>query len=329
MTTKFFHSLRTAAVLTVAGIAASGSAVAAEARLSALSFIPNHTAFGKPFADWVEKINGEAKGTVQIEIKASGSMSPFTMGNAVKSGVVDMVHLPHTFYQNLLPIGDAMKLNQKTPQELRENGTVAFLNELHNDKVNAEYLGHWGLNIPFHIYLRNKKIAGPDLSGLKLRITPVYRAFFRAMGAELIQIPPADVYTALERGTVDGLGWPQWDIKSFGWDKQIKYRVDPGFYGTSEAFLINLDKWKTLDSAQQAYLKKSFQDMEDEMWEKAKELNKSYAKEQADAGVETITLSDEDVTKYRRMSYEAGWEEVLKLDPVNGPKMKELISGTY
>ena len=327
MTKSLLRTIAAAGALAAASF--TGAAQAAEAKLGALSFLPNHTAFGKPFADWVGKINGESKGSIQIEIKAPGSMSPFTMGNAVKSGVIDMVHLPHTFYQNLLPIGDAMKLNQKTPKELRANGFIDFMNKLHNEKVNAEYLGHWGLNIPFHIYLRNKKIETADLKGLKLRITPVYRAFFRALGADLIQIPPADVYTALERGTVDGLGWPQWDIKSFGWDKQIKYRVDPGFYGTSEAFLVNLDKWKTLDSKQQAYLKKSFQDMEDEMWEKAKELNAFYAKRQAEAGIQTITFSPEETARYKKVAYEAGWEEALKLDPVNGPKMKELIGGKY
>lgn len=79
----------------------------------------------------------------------------------------------------------------------------------------------------------------------------------------------------------------------------------------------------------QAYLKKSFQDMEDDMWEKAKDLNAFHAKQQAEAGVQTITFSPEETARYRKIAYEAGWEEVLKLDPANGPKMKELIGGQY
>ncbi|MEX2453061.1 MAG: hypothetical protein WD470_00065, partial [Rhodospirillaceae bacterium] len=60
MKTRF--AVRSAAILVVAAAVGSGPA-AAEVTLSALSFLPNHTANGKPFADWVEKINGEAKGT--------------------------------------------------------------------------------------------------------------------------------------------------------------------------------------------------------------------------------------------------------------------------
>ena len=40
------------------------------------------------------------------------------------------------------------------------------------------YLARTGDNQPFHLYL-NKTIDKPDLTGLKLRITPVYRDFFQ------------------------------------------------------------------------------------------------------------------------------------------------------
>ena len=43
----------------------------------------------------------------------------------------------------------------------------------------------------FHVYL-NKKIDKPDLTGLKIRITPVYRDLFGSMGATLMQTAPRD-----------------------------------------------------------------------------------------------------------------------------------------
>ena len=41
-----------------------------------------------------------------------------------------------------------------------------------------------------------------------MRITPDYRDFFQTLGATVVQTPPGEVYTALERGVVDGYGWP-------------------------------------------------------------------------------------------------------------------------
>ncbi len=45
-----------------------------------------------------------------------------------------------------------------------------------------------------------------------------------------MQTAPGEVYTALERGVVDGYGWPITGIFDLGWHEKTKYRVDPGFY---------------------------------------------------------------------------------------------------
>jgi len=316
-----------ALVATVAVVFGTGPAGAQEVTLSAVNFVPNHTSFGKPFAEWVEAINSEGKGLIQIEIKASGSMSPFKMGDAVKTGVVDMANLPATFYQNLLPIGDSLKLAQVVPAGPdKPDPSWALMNELHEQKVNAHYLASWGWGVPFHLYLRDKKIDKPDLTGLKLRITPVYRSFFRALGADLIQMKPTDVYTALERGTVDGYGWPIWDIKSFGWDKVTKYRVDPGFYTVTVGIAVNLDKWKSLSDAQRGFLQSKAWAFSWEEYQRAAKTNAFYEQQQKEAGIEVIELTGKARDDYLRTAYEAGWAEANELAPEDAAKLKALIS---
>lgn len=302
----------------------SGPAAAQKTEIAAISFVPNNNSFGVPFAEWVEAINKDAAAPIRISLKASGSMSPFTMGNAVKTGAVDLANLPPTFYQNLLPIGDFVKLSRRSLKELRANGAEAFMDELHQRKVNAKYLTTWGIGIPFHLYV-TKKIDKPDLKGLRIRITPVYRAFFKALGADVIQTPPHDVYTALERGTIDGYGWPIWDIKSLGWDKVTKYRVDPGFYTTNAALIVNLDRWKSLSASQRAYLQKKAWELADYISATAEERNAHYRKEQAEAGIQVIELKGKDAERYLRAADDSAWEEAMKLDPENAPKLKKLI----
>ena len=262
---------------------AAGGAMAQEVQLSALNFLPNNSSFGIPFADWVEDANKAGAGIVKITIRPAGSISPFQMGNAVKTGVVDMAALPPTFYQNLLPIGDALKLTKKTAVEMRANGTIDFLDQLHMEKVNAHLLDISAFQVKFYLYLRDKKIDNINLKGFKLRTTPVYRAFFASLGADLIQTPPAEVYTALERGTVDGYGWPLWDIKTPGWDKVTKYRVEPGFYSVANAFTVNLDKWKSLTKEQQDFLNKEAVDFEKEDLATADKLGRQRCRQRVDA----------------------------------------------
>ena len=77
--------------------------------------------------------------------------------------------------------------------------------------------------MPFHIYL-NKKIDKLDFTGLKIRVTPVYKDIVEALGGTTVTTAPGEVYTALERGVVDGYGWPITGIFDLGWEKVTKFR---------------------------------------------------------------------------------------------------------
>ena len=186
------------------------------------------------------------------------------------------------------------------------------------------YLARVVDDTPFHLYV-NKKIDKADLNGLKLRITPVYRDFFQALGGTVVQIAPGEVYTALERGVVDGYGWPIHALFDLNWQEHTKYRVDPGFYNAEVSLIVNLDKWKALTQAQRAYLTKQALAFEaqNEEWKK---YNAEEAQRQAKAGIQTIRFDAATSKQYLDKAYEVGWAGIIKASPEHGPKMKALFS---
>src|SRR5690606_25099935 len=123
------------------------------------------------------------------------AMPPFEVGNAVKTGVVDIALNTGAFYTNVLPESDFLKLGDTTIAEQRRNGAYEAINAIWNQKANMQYLGRMVEHQPFHLYI-NKEIDKPDLTGVKVRITPVYREFFQALNANVITTPPGEVYTA-------------------------------------------------------------------------------------------------------------------------------------
>src|SRR4029078_4260456 len=96
----------------------------------------------------------------------------------------------------------------KSMSEQRKNGSWELINQLHNQKLNSQFLARQFHNVPFHIYL-NKKIDKADFSGLKVRVTPIYRDIVLALGGTPITTAPGEVYTALERGLLDRYGWAE------------------------------------------------------------------------------------------------------------------------
>jgi TRAP-type C4-dicarboxylate transport system substrate-binding protein len=305
--------------------AAAGAACAQEITLRVVSAFPENLYYVKRLTDWIQKVNAEGKGTLQLNFIGGPKAIPtFEVGNAVKTGVVDLAMSTGAFYTNVMPEADALKLTQLPAAELRKNGAYDYINKVWNEKANMVYLARVVDSTPFHLYI-NKKIDKPDLNGMKLRITPVYRDFFQALGGTVVQIAPGEVYTALERGVVDGYGWPIHALFDLNWQEHTKFRVDPGFYNAEVSLIVNLDKWKALTQAQRTYLTKQALAFEaqNEEWTK---YNAEEAQRQAKAGIQTIRFDAATSKQYVDKAYEVGWASIIKASPEHGPKMKALFS---
>ena len=99
----------------------------------------------------------------------------------------------------------------------------------------------------FYLWVKKKPKTLADLKGLKMRTGSLYDKFMRKLGMVPVNINAPETYTALEQGTVDGLGWPVFGVKKLGWARQVKYVIDLPFYGASNVIaLMNLKKWKAL-----------------------------------------------------------------------------------
>src|SRR5919109_642026 len=237
-------------LLLVAAALAAGAVQAQETTLRVVSAFAENTQYVKNLMPMIQSLNAEGKGSLRINfIGGPKAMPPFETGNAVRTGVVDMALTTGAFYTNIMPEADALKLTERPATDLRQNGGHELINKIWNEKANMVYLARLVDYSPFHLYL-TKKIDKPDLNGLKIRITPVYRDFFQALGATVVQTPPGEVYTALERGVVDGYRWPINGLVDFNWLEETKFRVDPGFYNAEVSIVMNLNKWKALNQKQ-------------------------------------------------------------------------------
>jgi len=301
------------------------AAGAQEVTLKGITSFAEKTFYSRGFERFIDKVNADGKGLIQINyIGGPKAMPPFEVGSALKGGVVDIANATGAFYTNVLPEADAWKLTERPMAELRKNGGYDYMAKLYDQKMNAVLLARHIDDNPFHLYL-TKPIAKPDLTGLKLRITPVYREFFQALGATVMQTAPGEVYTALERGVVDGYGWPITGIFDLGWHEKTKFRVDPGFYSAEVSILINKDALARLNGAQRKVIVDAAAWIEAQAAETAKENAADIARQKA-AGIEVIEFKGADGAAYRAKAYEAGWAGIIKQSPEHGPKLKEFFA---
>ncbi|WP_428086202.1 TRAP transporter substrate-binding protein [Candidatus Thioglobus sp.] len=95
-----------------------------------------------------------------------------------------------------------------------------------------------------------------DLQGLKMRIPGFAGEIMAEVGAKPTNVPAGELYTALDRGTIDALEWvgPSLDLR-MGFHKVAPYYYT-GWHepGTELQFLINLKKYNSLPADLQSIL---------------------------------------------------------------------------
>ncbi len=322
--------LASSVALGVSLSAGSRAARAQEVTLRAVSAWTAGTAFSKPFERYVEHVNETGKGVIRINYLGGGAkiMNVFDMGKSLRTGVFDMLNSTSGYYGDLMPEANTMKLKRVPYSKFRTNGGYEFFDGLVQKKVNAKWVARAKGDVPFNLYLSERApvVDRPDFKGLKLRVSPNYRAFFSALGATLVQTQPSEIYTSMERNVVDGYGWPIQGIDELGLLPVTKRRLEPSFFVAPNEVLVNLDAYSKLTAAQKKVLDDSAAWVETWLDKYELDENEKAKKLQADNGIKVVTLSPADAETYLKIAYDSSWDEIMKIAPENGPRLRQLMS---
>ncbi|WP_018701122.1 TRAP transporter substrate-binding protein DctP [Amorphus coralli] len=311
-----FHPLmKSVAAGALLGLLAIAPAKAEEVVLKAVTAFPSSLDFAQSFLRFVDKVNEEGKGVVKIQYMGGPEVvPPPQQAQAVRRGVIDMQYGPGTYYLGDMPEVDAWVGSTVNAMEARANGGFEIMQKVYEDKLGAYLLAHIDTGVDFHIYLteepKRTEDGGIDLSGLKLRSQPIYREFFDALGATSVSVPVPEVYTALERGVVDGVGWPLVGIQDLSWDKFLKYRVDPAFFQTDLCIIMNVDKWAGLSDEAKAILTKVATEHEQSSFDHYQTVIEETDKAVQEAGMQVIDITGDARQEYLEMAFETAWSRL-------------------
>lgn len=302
-------------------IAAMGAALTAwslpvqAAEIRAIACFQRNHDYVQAFHDgFVTPLNLK-KGGVKIKYMGGPEVIPRQkQASSLKRGLVDMIFCPAAYYGGQLASARLPGAHNKSIEEIRSNGGWEMMQEAWGKGLNARILTWTHFKgQKFFVYTRFKpklsKTTGIDLTGVKMRSTGLYKAFMKEMGATPIVISPGDVYSALERGLVQGLAWPWGSMGKYGWERFLKYRVEPDFFGATMLTLVNKKKYDSLSKAERDMLEahgRAYEKAADAAIIKKGHIDDAKLKK---AGIETITLTGEYKKAYIKTIYGAKWAE--------------------
>lgn len=274
-----------------------------------------------------ERVAKEYPGQLEIQYAGGPEVIPNQeQVEAARMGVVDMVFTTDGYYVSAVPEVNVLSVSMLDGWEERAKGVNALLDKIHQEKVGCVYLGRLGHNLPFTLYL-TKPVKGIEtIKGMKIRCSPTLIGFLKKLGAQPVVIPPTEVYTALERGVVDGFMWPAGLIRDWGWEKVTKYVVQPGVYNGANVVVVNKKKWDEIPGG----LQKLLIEAEDEAARVAKERAADLIKKEQEAlkkmGIQYIELSPAEAKQFTDAAYSVLWDVILEKSPLNGPKLKDMVT---
>ncbi|WP_051241594.1 TRAP transporter substrate-binding protein DctP [Stappia stellulata] len=306
------RAARLGGLLLMMSIATAGTTRAeTDTQLKAVTFLPPNSAFILPFQDLVATVNATA-GAKSVRITLVGgpeAVSPFELGRAVALGAIEIGVLPVNYYRDLAVEAEALQLLPGRYHEIRDTPAWEIL-EVAHEKAGLKLLGVYGDTVPFFTYLVDP-VETLDFTGLRLRVTPVYGAFYERLGATTVTLPPGELHAALSAGAVDGFGWPAWDVTTFGWDAFARHRIEPGFYKTAIAIVMNAGAWNGLTDAKRDALARSVAGFERNTSERMAETTRTELAKQEAAGMRVIDLGAGLVAQAET----AYWEELGRRSP--------------
>ena len=209
---------------------------------------PNFPVFQEGVDRFAEQIDTMSNGRLKIKVFAGGELVPALQSfDAVSQGAAEMGHGAAYYWAGKVPAAQFMS---SVPFGMNANG------------MNAWFYGGNGLNMWNKLYKKfgvkpfpmgntgvqmggwfNKKIETlEDLKGLKMRIPGIGGKVLTRAGGTPILLSGGEIYTALERGTIDATEWvgPYHDQR-LGLHRAAKYYYTPGWHepGTTLELIVN------------------------------------------------------------------------------------------
>ena len=291
----------------IAGVLAAGVAPAVHAQAAVrwrlASSFPKalDTIYGgaEVFAKHVKAMSG---GKFEISVHAGGEISPpFGVVDAVQQGSVDMAHTaPYYFFGK----NEAFALGCAIPFGLNSRQMSAWMYEGNGMKLMREFYAKYNIinfvggnsGAQMGGWYRKEIKTVKDLKGLKMRIGGFAGKVLERLGGVPQNLPGGEIYTALEKGTIDAAEWvgPYDDLK-LGFNKVAPYYYYPGWWeGSSQYdFFINDKAFNALSSENKAIIEAAAAVAHSDMQARYDTRNPAAMKELVGKGTKLRPFSNE------------------------------------
>lgn len=273
---------------------------------------PNFPGLGTGVLKLTEMIEAVSGGRLRIKVYAAGELVPaFEVFDAVSGGSAEMGHGSAYYWKGKAEAAQFFTAIPFGMTATEMNGWMYFGGGL---ELYRELYQRFNL-IPFPAGNTGVQMGGwfnrrvdslQDLQGLKMRIPGLGGEVLKLAGGTPVNLPGADIFTALQTGAIDATEWigPYNDV-AFGLHKAARYYYYPGWQepGPTLECIVNRDAYATLPPDLQAVVSTACSAVNDQMSAEFMARNaQSLQKLRAESQVEILPFPPDVLRELRRLT---------------------------
>lgn len=321
------HSFASVLAVGLAGaLTLFGSAADAQ-QLKAVTAWDRNLAFNDMFVEWTKRVTQRSGGKLKLDVIGGPEVYPaFEQLEPLKRNVFSAVITSTAYVAGALPELNATWFGfGATPAQLREAGLVEALDKITREKAGVTVIG-FPLQMRFNVFLA-KPVQKADLTGFKVRSTPIYEPVLKGLGAATVTVQPAELLTALESGVVDGFAWPALMVTAPGYARAIKFKVTPNWWIGTDIAMMNAQAFDALSPDMKKLLVDTMREIERETPGHFEGKEKIEDGLLAKANVKNIELPAAEVERIKKIHWEEGTKTfLLSRSPKYGQQLKDLMA---
>ncbi|WP_353194825.1 ABC transporter substrate-binding protein, partial [Pusillimonas noertemannii] len=202
-----------------------------------------------------DRVSELTEGKFEIRPFPAGELVPYAQNmEAVSNGTIECNHVlatAHLGTNTALAFDAGMSFGMNARQQyawMHHGNGMKMMRELYG-KYNVVNFLAGNVGVQMGGWFRKEIKSLKDIEGLKMRIGGIGGMVLTKLGAIPQQIPPGDIYSSLEKGTIDAAEWiGPYDDEKLGLNKIAPYYYSPGWFEGSASIttMVNSKAWNDL-----------------------------------------------------------------------------------
>lgn len=264
--------------------------------------------------EFAKRISEKTDGKITVEPYEYGGLGTETdQVAALQGGAVELAVMSPGFTGNMVMEGQIFALHFLFPDSVEKTQEILNTSEALNVDLVKQYETHGITPLAFWTegamaWTSNDGLRAPaDFKGFNMRIqeSPLMQESYKAYGASPQALPWGELYTALDRGTVDGQENPVFFIYDAAFH-EVQDTVTLSNHNNYVAMTtVNTDWYNSQPENVQKLISETVDEMQDWVYDEQNRQNAEYLEEMkndTDNPTEIIELTEEQREEFRKLA---------------------------